>query len=152
MWKTRPQKVAPSQITLRQSSTPHSFQELSSGRQLQSLVASPEPQFVTKDSDSNEPTFLYGFGNQNPIILLSLKDPNLPHNSFNVLATMAVIRPDEQYSPQSPERSIPSPVSTPPMNVSTIEAWETSHTTTDDNTFYSSESEPRRVYWDISLD
>ena len=36
------------------------------------------------------------------------------------------------------------------MNVSTIEGWETTHTTTDDNTFYSSENEPRKVYWDIS--
>ena len=38
------------------------------------------------------------------------------------------------------------------MNVSTIEGWETPHTTTDDNTFYSSEGEPRRVYWDFSPD
>ena len=35
------------------------------------------------------------------------------------------------------------------MNLSTIECWETPHTTTDDNTFYS-EVEPRWVYWDIS--
>ena len=28
-----------------------------------SSVASPEPQIVTIDSDSNEPTFSYGFGN-----------------------------------------------------------------------------------------
>ena len=34
------------------------------------------------------------------------------------------------------------------MNLSTIEGWETPHTTTDDNTFYSA-GEPRRVYWDI---
>ena len=38
------------------------------------------------------------------------------------------------------------------MNVSTIEGWETPHTTTDDNTFYSSENEPRRVYWDFCED
>ena len=36
------------------------------------------------------------------------------------------------------------------MNVSTIEGWDTTYTTTDDNTFYSSENKPRRVYWDIS--
>ena len=65
---------------------------------------------------------------------------------------MAVIRVDEQYSPQSPEPSIPSPIFTPPMNVSTIEGWETPHTATDDNTFYFSEGEPRRVYWDFSPD
>ena len=38
------------------------------------------------------------------------------------------------------------------MNLSTIDDWETTHTTTDDNTFYSSENEPRRVYWDFSAD
>ena len=41
------------------------------------------------------------------------------------------------------------PISTPPMNLSTIDDWETPHTTTGDNTFYS-EGEHRRVYWDIS--
>ena len=115
-----------------------------------SSVASPEPQIVTIDSESNEPTLPYGFGNHNPKITPSLNDLNLPHNPFNVLATMAVIRADDQYSPQSPEPSIPSPISTPPMYVSTIEGWETPYTTTDDNTFYSSENEPRRVYWDLS--
>ena len=82
----------------------------------------------------------------------SLNDLNLPHNPFNVVATMAVIRADEQYSPQSREPSNPSPISTPPMNVSIIEGWETPHTTTGDNTFYSSECEPRWVYWDLSPD
>ena len=67
-----------------------------------------------------------------------------------VLATMAVIRVDVEYSPQSTEPSIPSPISTPPMNVSTIEGCDTTYTTTDDNTFYSSGNEPRRVYWDFS--
>ena len=117
-----------------------------------SSVVSPEPQMVTIDSESNEPTFPYGFGNQNPIIPPSLNDLNLPHNLFNVLATMAVIRADEQYSPQSLELSTSSPISTPPMNVSTIEGWETPQTTTDDNTIYSSENEPRCVYWDFSPD
>ena len=35
------------------------------------------------------------------------------------------------------------------MNISTTEGYETPQTTTDDNTFYSSGNEPRRVYWDI---
>ena len=115
-----------------------------------SSVASPEPRIVTLDSDSNDPTMPYGFGSQQPIVPPSLNDLNLPPNPFNVLATMAVLRVDDAYSPQSPEPSIPSPISTPPMNVSTIEGWDTTYTTTDDNTFYSSENEPRRVYWDIS--
>ena len=59
---------------------------------------------------------------------------------------MAVIGAEEEYIPQSLESSIPSPVSTLPRNVSTIEGWETTHTTTDDATFYSKD-EPRRVYW-----
>ena len=110
---------------------------------------SPEPRIVTVDSDSNEPTFPSGFGSQRPNVPPSLNDLNLPHNPFNVLATMAVIRADEEYSPQSKEPCLPSPISTPPMNVSTIEGWDITQTTTDDATFYSSD-EPRRVYWDIS--
>ena len=88
-----------------------------------SSVASPEPRIVTLDSDSNDATMPYGFGNQQPIVPPSLKDFNLPPNPFNVLATMVVIQVDDEYSPQSPEPTIPSPISTPPMNVSTIEGW-----------------------------
>ena len=117
-----------------------------------SSVASPEPQLVTIDSDSNEPTFPDAFGTQHPIVPPSLNDLNLPPNPFNVLAILAVAQQDQEDIPQSPERSDPSPTSKPPMNLSTIEGWETPHTTTDDNTFYSSEIEPRRVYWDFSPD
>ena len=121
-----------------------------------SSITSPEPQIVTIDSDSNEPTMPYGFGRQLPLIPPSLNDLNLPPNPFNVLATMAVVNPTEDgynddYSPQSPEPSDPSPISTPPMNVSAFNSWETSYTTTDDNTFYTSD-EPRRVYWNLSSD
>ena len=112
-------------------------------------VASPEPRIVTLDSDSNGPTMPYGFGNQQPIVPPNLIDLNLPPNPFNVLATMAVNRGNDEYSPQSPEPSIPSPISTPPMKVSTIEGWDTTHTTTDDVTFYTDDG-PRRVYWHIS--
>ena len=114
-----------------------------------SSVTSPEPQIVTIDSDSNEPTFPYVFGTQHPIVPPNLNDLNLPPNPFNVFATMAVIQQDQEDSPQSPEASDPSPFSTPSMNLSTIDDWETTHTTTDDNSFYSSENEPRRVYWDF---
>ena len=117
-----------------------------------SSVTSPEPQIVTIDSDSNEPTFPYAFGAQHPIVPPSFNDLNLPPNPFNVLATMAVIQQDQEESHQSPEPSDPSPISTPPMNLSTMDDWETTHTTTDDNTFYSSENDPRRVYWDLSAD
>ena len=114
-----------------------------------SNVLSPEPRIITLDSDSNDPTIPYGFGNQQPIVPPRLNDLNLPPNPFNVLATMAVIQGNDAFSPQSPEPSIPSPISTPPMNVSTIEGWDTTHTTTDNETFYT-DDEPRRVYWDIS--
>ena len=99
-----------------------------------SSVASPEPRTVTIDSDSNEPTTPYGFGSQHPIVPPSLNDLNLPPDSFNVLATVAVIRVNGEYSPQSPEPSIPSTISTPTMIVSTNDGWETTHTT-DDATF-----------------
>ena len=114
-----------------------------------SSVASPEPHIVTIDSDSNEPTIPYGFGNQHPIVQPSLDDLNLPPNPVNVLATMAIIQPDEEHKPQSSEPPDPSPISTPPMNLSTIECWKTPQATTDDATFYF-EVEPRRVYWHTS--
>ena len=107
-----------------------------------SSVTSPEPQLITIDSDSNEPTFPYAFGTQQPIVLPSLNELNLPPKPFTMLATMAIIQQDQEDSLQSPEPSDPSPISTPPINLSTIEGWETPHTTTDDNTFYSSENEP----------
>ena len=89
-----------------------------------SSVASPEPRIVTLDSDSNDPTIPYGFGSQHPVERPSLKDLNLPPNPFNALATMAVIRADQAYSPQSPDPSIPSPISTPSMSVSTSKVWQ----------------------------
>ena len=78
-----------------------------------SSVVSPEPQIVTLDSDSNDPTIPNGFGSQQPIVPPSLNDLNLPPNPLNVLTTTAVVRVDDAYSPHSPEPSIPSPTSTP---------------------------------------
>ena len=114
---------------------------------LVSSVASSEPQIVTLNDDSNGPTMPYGFGWQLPIVPPSLTDLNLSPNPFNILATMTVVNQehDKYYSPQSPEPSEPSPIWTPPMNVSTFDSWETSHMTTDDNTFYT-DDEPRRAY------
>ena len=109
-----------------------------------SSIASPEPQIVTIDDDSNEPTMPYGFGRQLPIVPPSLNELNLPPNPFNILATMAIANNndeanDDNYSPQSPEPSEPSSISTPPMNVSAFNSWETSYTTTDNDTFHSSD-------------
>ena len=121
-----------------------------------STIASPQPHIFTINDNSNEPTIPYGFGRQLPIITPSLNDLNLPPNPFNILATMAVVHQtqnthDDNYSPQSPEPSELSSISTPPMNVSAFNSWETSYTSTDINTFYTSD-EPRRVYWDLSSD
>ena len=120
-----------------------------------SSIASPEPRIFIIDDDSNEPTMPYGFGRQLPIVPPSLNDLNLPPDHFNILNTMAMVTQTQDdnhgYSPQSPEPSDPSPISTPPMNVSTFNSWETPHTTTDENTFFSSD-EPRRVYWTSPLD
>ena len=121
-----------------------------------SSITSPAPQIVTIDSDSNEPTMPYRFGRQLPIVPPSLNDLNLPPNPFNILATMAIATNtggtnDDNYSPQSPAPSELSSKSTPPMNFSAFRSWETSSTSTDDDTFYSSD-EPRRVYWDLSSD
>ena len=80
--------------------------------------ASPGPHFVPVDSDSNEPRMTHEFGQQLPVIPPSLNDPNVPPNQFNILAPMVVVNPkedghDENYSPQSPKPSEPSPISTP---------------------------------------
>ena len=116
-----------------------------------SSIASPQPQIFTIDDDSNEPTMPYGFGRQLPIVPPSLNDLDLPPNPFNILATMAVVTPthddnNEGHSPESPDPSVPSSISSPPMNVSAFNSWETSYTTTDDDTFHSSD-EPRRIYF-----
>ena len=121
------------------------------GRPSVSSIASPEPQTMTIHDDSKQPTMPYGFGRQLPIVPPSLNDLNLPPNQFNILATMAVViythdGNNDNYSPQLLEPSKPSPITTPPMNVSTFDSWEKSHTTTDDNTFYS-DDDSRRIYF-----
>ena len=115
-----------------------------------STIASPQPYNFTIHDDPNDPTIPYGFGRQLPIVPPSLNDLNLPPNPFNILATMAIANNtrdanDDNYSPQSPEASEPSSISTPPMNVSAINSWETSYTTNND-TLYSSD-ESRRIYF-----
>ena len=116
-----------------------------------SSIASPQRQIFTINDDPNEPTMPYGFGRQLPIAPPSRNDLNLPPNPFNILGTMAVVDytdddNNDGYSPQSPDSSDPSPISTPPMNVSAFNSGETTHTTTDDKTFYS-DDKPRRIYF-----
>ena len=107
-----------------------------------SSVASPEPQLITIHLHSNEPTIPYGYGRQDPIVSTILNNLNLPANPFNKLATVEVVHPtavihNDSYSSQSPDPSEPSSISTPSMNLSTLEGWETPHTTIDDNVFHS---------------
>ena len=114
-----------------------------------STIATPQLYIFTINDDSNEPTIPYGFRRQLPNNLPRLNGLNLPPNPFNIMATMAIANntgdaDDDNYSPQSPEPSEPSPISTPPMNVSAFNSWETSYTTTDNDTFYSSD-ETRRI-------
>ena len=82
-----------------------------------STIASPQPYIFTINDDSNEPTVPYAFGRQLPIVPPSLNDLNLPPNPFNILATMAIANNtgeanDDNFSPESPEPSLPSPIST----------------------------------------
>ena len=77
-----------------------------------STIASPQPYIFTIIDDSNEPTIPYDFGRQLPIVPPSLNDLNLPPDTFNILATMAIANNtgyanDDNYSPQSPEPSEP---------------------------------------------
>ena len=102
-----------------------------------SSITGPQPDIVTFDDNFNDPTFPYRLQAQQPIVPPSLNDLILPPNLFNILATMTVVQQnltqhDDNYCPQSPEPSEPSPISAPPMNLSTIDGWETPHTTTDE--------------------
>ena len=100
-----------------------------------STIVSPKPYIFTINDNSNEPTIPYGFGRQLPIVPPSLNNLNLLPNPFNILATMAIANNtadanDDIYSLQSPEPSELFSISTPPMNVSAFNSWETSYTTT----------------------
>ena len=115
-------------------------------------IASPQPYFFTISDDSNEPTIPYGFGRQLPLVPPILNDLNLPPNPFNILVTMAIANNNEStndnnYSPQSPEPSAPSPLSTPPMNVSAFNRWETSYTTTYNDTFFQITSREENIFF-----
>ena len=82
-----------------------------------SSLASPEPQLITIQSDSNEPTIPYGYPRQDPKDPPSLNDLNLPAIPLNILANIEVVHPtaatyDANYNPQSPEPLEPSSIST----------------------------------------
>ena len=76
--------------------------------------ASQEQKIVRIETDSNESLIPNAFGNQHANVPPRLNDLNLRPNTFNLLAAMVVIQPDEDYGPESPEQSHMSPISTPP--------------------------------------
>ena len=115
----------------------------------------PEPEIVTLKDNSNEQTLPYGSGRQLPLIPPNLNDLNLPLNPFNILATMAVVNSAENgyhdnCSPQSPELAEPSPITTPPMNVSTIDGWDTPDTLTDDKNCFTPMMNPGNLFFAIN--
>ena len=147
MWSIHQNKVVRAAIILRPSSIQHNYQEQWQGRP---SLSPPSLRWSRSLSQSIRISMNLQFHKGLAVNIQScLNDLNLPSNPFNVLATMAVTRAAQEYSPQSLEISIPSPILTPPMSVRIIEGWETTHITTDDTTFYS-EVEPRRVFLDIS--
>ena len=68
-------------------------------------IAYPEPQILTINDDSNEPTMPYVFGRQLPIVPLSLNGLNLPPNPFNMMTTMAVVNHTENGNDENYRRS-----------------------------------------------
>ena len=114
-----------------------------------STITSPSPTFSRSTTTLMSQPYHTVLGGSSWSFPPSLNDLNLPPNPFNILVTMAVVHPirntqDDNDSPQSPDPSELSSISTPPMNVSAFNSCETSYTSTDDNTFYTSD-EPRRV-------
>ena len=95
MWNSHPMtQVYPDQIVLnsREMSGNDTREMIST-----SSIASPEPQILTIESDSNEPTLPYGIGRYLPIFPPSLNDLSLPPNPFNILATMSVVNQEDGY-------------------------------------------------------
>ena len=148
-WSAHQGKVVRLGTILRRSSTQHKYQEEWHGRQ---LLSPPSPRWSNRLSQSIRIPM-------NPQIHMGLAVNIQSCRSASMISTFRpthsmrwLLWPwfeQRKNTAQSPEPSILSPISRPTMNVSTIEGWETTHTTKDDSTFYS-EHEPRRVYWEIS--
>ena len=82
-----------------------------------SSIASPEPQIVTNESHSKEPTMPYGYGRQ-PIIPHSLNDLNPPMNPCNV---MTLVSPAHRTETQRyPTQVDGSPIHSEMIDISVI--------------------------------
>ena len=119
-----------------------------------SSVASPEPQIVTIESDSKEPSTTYGYKRQEATIPPSLNDLNQSMKPFNIVTTVSPASTTEaqqcptQYvdSPINPKIFDISDISTPPVDISTVDDWQTSSNI---DTFKL--DEPRRLHIDSSF-
>ena len=149
MWSACQKKVARLGTILWQSSTLRTYQEQWQGRQ---LLSPPSPRWNHKSSQSiripMNPQFHMGLVTN----IQSCHPASIFSTSHRNFSKCWLLWPwFEQTKGTAPNHkpSIPSPISTPPLNVSTIQSSETTHTTTDDAIFYP-EDEPSRVFWDIS--
>ena len=91
-----------------------------------STVASQRPRLITNNSDSKDPTMLYGFWQARSNNSPHSEQPGLAPNPFIILAAMAVIqadltKQDKDYSSQSPEPWDVLLISTPPLYLNTNE-------------------------------
>ena len=97
-------------------------------------VASPEPQIVTIESDSNKPTMLYRCGRQQPLIRPSHEYLNLLMKRFLLMTPISpeLITEAQSHPPAIDDIPIQEEpvdvlyISTPSLMVSSINAWETS--------------------------
>ena len=156
LWSNYPESQAQNETTQRILYIRGSYWGPTQGNDDNFLSCIPRTRYCKLNDDSNDPTFPYGFGANQPIVSPSLNNLILPPDRFNISAAITVVQQnpihhDNYYSLQSPKPSEPSPTSTTPMNLKTFDSWETPHTTTVDNTFYS-EDEPSRVYWTSPVD
>ena len=133
-WSSRRESKTHSEIKTRASLTPQSYPEFLQGTYTILSVAYSEPYIVIIESYLNKPTMPFGYGRQQSINLSSFNDLNLPMNPFNVMTPVFPAPRAELWlysiqaddNPIHPQMSEISNNSTPPLWVSTVDAWQTS--------------------------
>ena len=129
MWSAHQRKEVRLGSMLQQSSIQHNYQEQSQRRQLPSSLS---PRWSHKLSQLTRiltnPQFQMGLA----VNIWSCH----PAPMIQCVGYYGRDSNRERVWPQLPDASIPSPISVPPTNLSNIEGWETTLTTTDDNTFF----------------
>ena len=96
---------------------------------------------VTIESESNDPTICNGYGRQQPKISDNLNDLNLPTNSFNTPATIAVVptKAKQHIDKENPQWLVPSELSSIPKPLMAINLVNLLDTPSDVGTFYPDE-------------